>query len=288
MILLTWKAVIITFGGVAEVKRVKNVVDDTSAEREDDKGQPFITASPLDYHVFRQEITSKYPAYNPPAPMFPLEPEIKSILPPVRDSMIKDASNQIGRSGTQGQGSSILHQPVHIATPAPSPPPSPAGPGKQGKKQNYQTNQNFPFLYPPLDETSNTLGGRGETDLLDTLVGRKKWEGTDIPRSIVEAAELFAKRMRATRSMKQLWEERVQFMKYERGWRQGSSDADVAPLDISSTEQTASEEAGKGPSKGKQSAAIDEDTQRHLDAVECFYVSSPGFAGFRFGVLTSA
>lgn len=233
--LLLWKAMLVCFGGIAEADKAKESFKDQNLDTEDARGQPIITASPLDYHLFRQEISSKYPAYNPPAPLFPLEPENNSILPPLRNHPNKVAGNHVFGSGlgdTNGNNTSILHQPVHIATPAPSPPPSPAGPGgKGGKKQNYQTNQLFPFLYPPLDESSNNLGGKGSTDLQDMLVGRK-WEGSDIPASILEAAELFARRMKATRAMKQLWEERVAFMKYERGWSGPDDNPDVEELSL--------------------------------------------------------
>ncbi|KAF2878391.1 hypothetical protein BDV95DRAFT_624852 [Massariosphaeria phaeospora] len=219
--LLVWKTILVCFGGLAEVEKAKDTFKDKTLESADARGQPIITASPLDYHLFRQEISSKYPAYYAPPPLFPLEPENNSILPPLRNHPSKVAGNHVFGSGLgnmNGNNNSILYEPVHIATPAPSPPPSPVGPGgKGGKKQNYQTNQLFPFLYPPLDESSNNLGGKGSTDLQDLLVGRK-WEGSDIPASILEAAELFSTRMRATSAMKQLWEERVQFMKYERGW----------------------------------------------------------------------
>ena len=214
LLLLVWKVILVSFGGLNDVEKAKASFSN-EADEEDGLVRPRITASPLDYHAFRQEISSKYPAYNPPPPIFPLESDEKTILPPLRVNPIKPASTTAAQAPTHGH--SILHQPVHIATPAPSPPPSPAAGGKGGKKQNYQTNQLFPFLYPPLDETSNQLGGKGSTDLQDALVGRK-WTGSDIPASILEAAELFSKRMRATRSMKQLWEERVAFMKYERGW----------------------------------------------------------------------
>ncbi|KAK7182944.1 transmembrane hyphal anastomosis protein ham2 far11 [Paraphaeosphaeria sporulosa] len=237
--LLLWKTILVSFGGVAEAEKARNNFKDKTLESADAKGQPLITASPLDYHLFRQEILSKYPAYNPPPPIFPLEPENNSILPPLKNHPNKVAGNHVFGSGLgdmSGNNASILHQPVHIATPAPSPPPSPAGPGgKGGKKQNYQTNQMFPFLYPPLDETSNKLGGKGSTDLQDLLVGRK-WEGPDIPTSILEAADLYAKRMRATRAMKQLWEERVQFMKYERGWSGADDNADIDELSLEPTE----------------------------------------------------
>jgi hypothetical protein len=152
---------------------------------------------------------------------------------------------------------------VHIATPAPSPPPSPAGPGgKGGKKQNYQTNQLFPFLYPPLDESSNNLGGKGSTDLQDMLVGRK-WEGSDIPASILEAAELFAKRMKATRAMKQLWEERVAFMKYERGWSGPDDNLDIEELSL--------EPKDDAPKKEKPAAGSIEE---RISLVEDFYRNS--------------
>lgn len=197
--------------------RIKLYLRDDLSENRDSDERHLLTASPLDYHVFRQEISSKYPAYNPPPPLLPLEPENNSILPLPHKSS-RQGDNGIGLGNLNGDGTSILHQPVHIATPAPSPPPSPAGPGgKSGKKQNYQTNQLFPFLYPPLDEASNNLGGKGTTNLQDYLVTRK-WEGSDIPSSILEAAELFAKRMKVTRPMKQLWEERTNFLRYERGW----------------------------------------------------------------------
>ena len=263
--LLLWKAILVSFGGLSQVEKAKDNFRGANVESADAKGQPIITASPLDYHLFRQEILSKYPAYNPPPPIFPLEPENNSILPPLKNHPNKVAGNHVFGSGLgelSDNNASILHQPVHIATPAPSPPPSPAGPGgRGGKKQNYQTNQMFPFLYPPLDEMSNNLGGKGSTDLQDLLVGRK-WEGSDIPASILEAADLFAKRMRATRAMKQLWEERVQFMKYERGWSGVDDDLDVNELSLEP----------KG-SASKKEAPVSGSIEERLGLVEEFYVS---------------
>lgn len=270
VLLFYWKAVLVMFGGSAELTVVKETFIDQDEETSDSKGFPIITASPLDYHLFRQEISSKYPAYNPPAPLFPLEPENSSMMPPLKRTLQKLSDTAPGLASLQGHGNSILNQPVHIATPAPSPPPSPAVGGKGGKKQNYQTNNLFPFLYPPLDETSNRLGGRGSTDLQDALVGRK-WEGSDIPASILEAAELFAKRMRATRAMKQLWEQRVEFMKYERGWKNPEEDADVESviaLDLGSDNKK-EEDEDEEETPRRRDGNVDD----RLDAVEEFYVS---------------
>ena len=213
-----------------ELEQVKRATQEKVPGKED---RELITASPLDYHVFRQEITSKYPAYIPPQPVIPFEAENNSILPLSNHPSRNAPSNGINLASSENQkgGGSILNQPVHIATPAPSPPPSPAVGGKGGKKQNYQTNQNFPFMYPPLDASSNSAGGKGLAGVHEAIVDRK-WEGSDIPASILEAGELFSARVRMTRATRQLWEERERFLRFERGWDADDSDDDIPDLDL--------------------------------------------------------
>ncbi|KAM5342593.1 hypothetical protein ACJ41O_013559 [Fusarium nematophilum] len=287
--LLFWKSILLVFGGSKELEAIKmatNEMGDKAADKET------ITASPLDYHVFRQEITSKYPAYVPPQPAIPLEAENTSLLPPL--------SNQVSRNNgangiipappqVQSGGTSILDQPVHIATPAPSPPPSPNVSGKGGKKQNYQTNQNFPFMYPPLDATSNSAGGKGPAGLQHALVGRK-WEGSDIPASILEAGELFSTRVRMTRATRQLWEERERFLKFERGYDSDDEDDDVEGLDLNELSledqellkelkaESRREEKATHPSRsepeidyGPRPELLTERDKQRLVAVEKFY-----------------
>ncbi|GMF78186.1 unnamed protein product [Aspergillus oryzae] len=296
IILLFWKSLLLFFGGSDELKRAKEELEPKFKEREDDTSRrtPFLTASPLDYHIFRQEITSKYPAYNPPPPVVPLELENNSILPPLPQHPSRGASSNglfsgVGPSVAGGNGS-ILHQSVHIATPAPSPPPSPIGPGgKAGKKQNYQTNQNFPFMYPPLDVSSNDIGGKGTTELQDVLVG-KRWEGSDVPASIIEAGKLFSTHVKMTRAMRQLWEERERFMKYDRGWYLDDSGApsdENIPDELLEDFQDLDLKQGKKntPRWSPSKETDDEDIQRRLDAVESFYVSFPRI--FRIPGLTS-
>ena len=255
---------------------------DGSDQTADKHGENFITASPLDYHLFRQEITSKYPSYSPPPPLVPIELENNSILPPLPNHPSRRSSQEqlhMMVGPTVNGGGSIFNQPVHIATPAPSPPPSPAGPGgKGGKKQNYQTNQNFPFLYPPLDDASNTVGGKGKAELKDQLVG-KRWEGSDVPASILEAGQLFASRMRMSRSIRQLWDVREKFIKYERGW----NGKDEENEEMQSTKLTATDDeksnvpneilhANNGAKREKETENVS--VQRRLDAVEQYYVCS--------------
>ena len=181
MLLLSWKTILVTIGGIKDVEEMKAALRDWEEDDKTDvRGKPMITASPLDYHLFRQEISSKYPAYQPPPSLFPLEPESNSILPPLRHRRPSYAITTETPLNNAAPAGSIMHQPVHIATPAPSPPPSPAGPGKAGKKQNYQTNQMFPFLYPPLDGSSNDLGGKGN-DRATRSSGRPEVGGLGYP-----------------------------------------------------------------------------------------------------------
>ncbi|KAF7889152.1 hypothetical protein EAF00_009452 [Botryotinia globosa] len=269
--LLFWKSILLVFGGTKEIDEVKRATDELA----NSGGEKIITASPLDYHIFRQEITSKYPAYIPPEPLIPLEPDNNSILPPLPNRPSRASTTGVMNPPTNvnSSGASILHQPVHIATPAPSPPPSPPVGGKAGKKQNYQTNQNFPFMYPPLDSTSNSAGGKGNAGLQDLLVGRK-WEGSDIPKSILEAGELFAGRMRMTRAMRQLWDERERFLRFERGW-DDRDDEDIEELDLdhiladglkSEKSKSPKVEVDYGPRQD-----ISDEVKRKLDLVESFY-----------------
>ncbi|RDA93449.1 hypothetical protein CP533_2652 [Ophiocordyceps camponoti-saundersi (nom. inval.)] len=231
--LLFWKSILLVFGGSKELKNLKKTIAETGLDKED---SGVITASPLDYHAFRQEITSKYPSYIPPPPIIPLEAEYTTILPPLPNQSFRSSATQgiiPAPAHAQNGSASILHQPVHIATPAPSPPPSPGVGGKGAKKQNYQTNQNFPFMYPPLDATSNSAGGKGMAGAYDAVISRR-WDGSDIPASILEAGELFSSRVRMTRATRQLWEERERFLKYERGWdvEDEETDFDVESLGL--------------------------------------------------------
>ncbi|KEY69794.1 hypothetical protein S7711_03772 [Stachybotrys chartarum IBT 7711] len=229
--LLFWKSILLVFGGLKELDGLKKAMSEMGP---DAKGKDLITASPLDYHFFRQEISSKYPAYVPPRPAIPLEADNTSLLPPLPNLSTRNHGFSgifSAASNSQRGGASILHQPVHIATPAPSPPPSPGVGGKGGKKQNYQTNQNFPFMYPPLDATSNSAGGKGPAGIHDAMVSRR-WEGSDIPASILEAGELFSARVRMTRATRQLWEARERFMKFDRGWEVEDDEDEIEDLDL--------------------------------------------------------
>lgn len=86
--------------------------------------------------------------------------------------------------------------------------------------------------------------------------------------------------------MRQLWQERERFMKYDRGWylddNEGPSDEGIdmeltenlQDLDLQEKKKKDSRQAS--PDRAPQKETDNEDIQRRLDAVESFYVS-PAF-----------
>ena len=128
-----------------------------------------------------------------------------------------------------------------------------------------------------MDGTSNTVGGKGNAELQDQLVG-KRWEGSDIPASILEAGQLFASRMRMSRSIRQLWDVREKFIKYERGWNRSKNDYDSLHEDpeLGSDDEDGGAKESGARSKAKEPERVietdNEEVQRRLDAIDSFYV----------------
>ncbi|KAK9347844.1 hypothetical protein V1522DRAFT_400828 [Lipomyces starkeyi] len=178
ILLLTWKLTLRVFGNSEDLLKAKIYAREKAGLPLETK-KDTITATPLDYQAFRQGIRSRYPGYNPPTEVLPKD------FPYMSNSAASSNSSLTDFTVDPLPGSS-----VHIATPAPSPPPSPP-PVAKSKKSSFQTDQSFPFLYP---------------------------QDIDIPVSIREAEEIFAQRMRTSLWIVQLWAEREEFMKQERGW----------------------------------------------------------------------
>lgn len=86
------------------------------------------------------------------------------------------------------------------ATPAPTPPPSP--PPMKPKKQQYQTDQNRPFVLP--FSTANT--GEG---YFSAIKGKSK---IAVPFSIHEAGKLYERNMRFTTELWQMWKLREEYL----------------------------------------------------------------------------
>lgn len=98
--------------------------------------------------------------------------------------------------------SQLPTQPVHLATPIPSPTLTPSDYMSGGEKirRSYQVNQAMPFIYPTLN---------------DTLDDSK----LNIPYAIGEADEILKNSIYESYSVKKLWSERQRFMKQERGFK---------------------------------------------------------------------
>lgn len=135
--------------------------------------------------------------------------------------------------------------------------------------------------------------------LKDQLVA-KKWDGSDVPASILEAGQLFASRMRMSRSVRQLWDVREQFIKFDRGWndteekkettdhmQSGGADHDDDDDDIDNDHNIVvdnTQAAHEGP---QVKELEDESLQQRLDRVEAFYVGYQELSNFCKSRLTS-
>lgn len=175
---------------------------------------------------FHKEITVKYPTFEVPSAIkqSPLNPEklAEAMNPiPVRShyhTSVEDglpstfvsranAQNRNGapgHAGLQGQGS--LPQP---GTPAPSPPPTPP---MKPKKQQYQTDQSRPFVFP----FSRSEFGLGPSRM--------------VPFAIDEAEKLYNRHMHVSLGLYQLQKVREDYIREESGLGSGGLIGFTKPL----------------------------------------------------------
>lgn len=205
MFLLFWKVMVGLFGDTAKLESVKKYMRRKYKLSENSADPNTVTASPLDYHAFRQDIMQRYPAYVPPPSKVPQGVDNVHSM-----SQYIEIPRPIH---AQTQNTALPAPVVHIATPAPSPPATPAiVPGQRAKKSLFMTNTGFPFIHP-------TQGN--ET----------------VPQSIIEASELFAARVQTEPEMVQLWAERDLFMRQERGWLMGEEETEEEMEDTGDGDQ---------------------------------------------------
>lgn len=172
-----------------------------------------IKASPLDIEAFHEEITVKYPTFAPTHVRAQPAPDIHAPTP-VPTSRLAQAYSPIPvrhhyeHDETEQQQPPLPpHMPPHAfhpngnqafrpmpATPAPSPPPALPKP----KKQQFQTDQTRPFLFP----FSRAMGNRS---------------GSLVPFAIDEADKLYHKHMYVSLSLWQMWRTREECMTRESG-----------------------------------------------------------------------
>ncbi|KAN0064740.1 Factor arrest protein 11 [Thecaphora frezii] len=202
LLLLLWKSLLCTLGGVKDVERCKLLAREIEGLGPVEKEPPkrtVLKANPLDFQDFQQEISAKYPTFVPPPKQpdeLPLD-KLASAIAPIPARKPFGSSNDLQqidpRTGqpfvpAAGQNGPSAAFP---GTPAPSPPPSP-----KPNKQKYQTDQTRPFVFP---------------------YSRMVQGNRMVPNSIDEASRLFKENMHVSLELWQTWRIREQAIQEESG-----------------------------------------------------------------------
>lgn len=178
LLLLLWKSILACIGGMKDIERAKAFVRQVEGLPADLKPRhpshqsagapnvkPITKVAPMDYQVFRNEITSKYPTYLPPPAPLPVPGiDIDRISAAAAPAPVKPAFSYHADDGSALAGGGMdseqeangmyswggpngqqQQQQMQPGTPAPSPPQAPA---PKPKKQQYQTDQSRPFVLP--------------------------------------------------------------------------------------------------------------------------------------------
>jgi len=238
----------------------------------------FTKASPLDISSFHRDTTVKYPTFEPePTASIPISPEKLSdgIKPlPQRTNYHSTEIPPAPPSSTLRDPFSSTAAPHHAplpGTPAPTPPPSPA---PKTKKQQYQTDPTKPFVFP---YTRNSA--IGATSL--------------VPFAIQEADRLYAKHSYVSLGLFQLWQEREECLREERGLGMSGligfdrlaldddEDGDEAALEAMLRESRYEEEemmaTEAGDKQGAKAARQKLASSKRLHRVDIIYVSPTFF-----------
>ena len=172
LLLLLWKVLLASLGGVEDMKRLKSSVRRLNGLPPVDSSSIFLKAAPMDYYNFQTEVTQKYPTYIPrPCPTVSI-PGVSS-----HQSHLNHQSNPNVNSSTilgTNAGSTQNQSP-------------------RSRKQQFQTNQRQPFIFP-----------------------FSKYAPT-VPKAIEEAGDLYMKYMYTGVGPWQFWLEKENMKKYQCG-----------------------------------------------------------------------
>ncbi|KIY45857.1 hypothetical protein FISHEDRAFT_66658 [Fistulina hepatica ATCC 64428] len=206
MLLLCWKSLLACWGGMRDYIRVKKLARELAGLPSPTEEELPIKSSPLDIEIFHEEMSVKYPTFNPvqhPVPGSMPKNAIPSELStklsqaydpiPIRHHYHHEESENSGSTGSQfqAQNANMQYRHPQAPTPAPSPPPAP-----KAKKQQYQTDQTRPFLFP---------------------FSRYDKNGRLVPFAIDEADKLYNKHTYISLSLWQMAKTRAECMAAESG-----------------------------------------------------------------------
>ncbi|WAR55265.1 hypothetical protein PtB15_6B3 [Puccinia triticina] len=202
LLLLLWKTMLVTLGGMRDVDRVKKMVRSIeSLPPNQSTPASSFKVSPLDFYTFRKEIITKYPTYVPPdvSEIYLARLAAAAAPTPIRPSAMYHPANSTIPHDPSGQIKALPNNNLQPGTPAPSPPPSPQ---QKLKKQQFQTDQTRPFVLP-FSAANAKMSSNGVPSL--------------VPRSIDEAGELYMSHLRISTELWQTWKVREEFMADESG-----------------------------------------------------------------------
>ncbi|KAA1069962.1 hypothetical protein PGTUg99_050162 [Puccinia graminis f. sp. tritici] len=202
LLLLLWKSMLVTLGGMNDVDRVKKMVRSIeSLPPNQSTPSSSFKVSPLDFYTFRKEIITKYPTYVSPdvSEIYLARLAAAAAPTPIRPSAMYHPANSTIPHDPSGQIKVLPNNNLQPGTPAPSPPPSPQ---QKLKKQQFQTDQTRPFVLP-FSTANAKLSSNGVPSL--------------VPRSIDEAGELYMSHLRISTELWQTWKVREEFMADESG-----------------------------------------------------------------------
>ncbi|CAG8549971.1 7249_t:CDS:10 [Acaulospora morrowiae] len=165
LLLLLWKVILASFGGLNEIRKQREAVREINGLPPIQGKGLMLKSTPTDYQTFLTEVTHKYPTYVPPP------------CPVIAMSSIP--INSFFNNNPNGNESS-QQNPSNNGSSAPTP---------KSRKQQFQTNQRQPFIFPFSESTPS------------------------VPKSIEEAGDLYLNFMYVNLGTLQCWKEREELKK---------------------------------------------------------------------------
>ncbi|EJU06451.1 hypothetical protein DACRYDRAFT_113154 [Dacryopinax primogenitus] len=196
LLIVLWKSLLACLGGLRELRRAKTLARELAGLEGDDGDDAICKSTPMDLQLYHQELTQKYPTFAAAQrPEIPAERYATALAPiPVRPHYhYNPPEDEFPQrfDARPGYGQPTAPFPV---TPAPSPPPQQLQMSGKPKKQQYQTDNTKPFVFPFSRNSRQT-----------------------VPYAIEEADKLYIRHMHVSLSVYQMWKTREDFIRDEGG-----------------------------------------------------------------------
>ncbi|RIB07133.1 hypothetical protein C2G38_2252816 [Gigaspora rosea] len=173
-LLLLWKVILASLGGLNDMLRLKNSARTINGLPPIYNEGLLTKSTPADYYTFQNEATQKYPTYvPPPCPFIPTSSIAASLFP--------SANNHANGNDSSGQNAASINGNGNSSQ------------APKSRKQQFQTNQRQPFIFPFSKSTPS------------------------VPKSIQEAGDLYLKFMHISLGTFQFWKERIEMKKLPTG-----------------------------------------------------------------------